>query len=473
MKFHANGPDIPDKLLWERDAGQVVFICGAGVSRAKANMPDFPTLASQVLGELLVPEDGKARKILELALKPENAGLVPIDKVFGELERIYSIIDIEAAVSKALTAPPTADTKCHEIIRDLATTPYGAIRLVTTNFDDLFSRVTDQPEWICPILPSFENETTFSGLAYLHGKAGDQVNSTSSSFVLSTRSFGRAYMAEGWANDFIKKLLEHHTVVFVGYSADDPPMQYLLEALAQADAPKQNVYAFQQGEKSVADEKWKHRGVMPIAFDHYEDLWTTLGLWRDRAVSQDDWIEARLSEAMVGPANLSDWKRSQISHLASHRIGAKAIAERDEPIPPQWLFCFDSSFRYATPKKRYTPDTEIDRRDPFDVLGLIEDPTPKPISPDNPYSDRPTPSTVWDAFRITQQDIIETTEERSFAFLRGPSATNASELSPRLSHLAVWMVVSRIWWKFSGGVLRACGFGPDQAARSSLIGAMG
>jgi hypothetical protein len=35
------------------------------------------------------------------------------------------------------------------------------------------------------------------------------------------------------------------------------------------------------------------------------------------------------------------------------------------------------------------------------------------------------------------------------------------------------MVVSRIWWKFSGGVLRACGFGPDQAARSSLIGAMG
>ncbi len=35
----------------------------------------------------------------------------------------------------------------------------------------------------------------------------------------------------------------------------------------------------------------------------------------------------------------------------------------------------------------------------------------------------------------------------------------------------VW-VVSRIWWKFSGGVLRAWGFGPDQAARSRLIGEM-
>ena len=34
-------------------------------------------------------------------------------------------------------------------------------------------------------------------------------------------------------------------------------------------------------------------------------------------------------------------------------------------------------------------------------------------------------------------------------------------------------VVSRIWWKFSSDVLRASGFGPDQAARSRLIGAMG
>jgi len=44
-----------------------------------------------------------------------------------------------------------------------------------------------------------------------------------------------------------------------------------------------------------------------------------------------------------------------------------------------------------------------------------------------------------------------------------------------VSHFSVeeaW-VVSRIWWKFSSDVLRASGFGPDQAARSRLIGAMG
>jgi hypothetical protein len=34
-------------------------------------------------------------------------------------------------------------------------------------------------------------------------------------------------------------------------------------------------------------------------------------------------------------------------------------------------------------------------------------------------------------------------------------------------------VVSRMWWKFSGGDLGALGFGPDQATRSRVIGSMG
>ena len=35
------------------------------------------------------------------------------------------------------------------------------------------------------------------------------------------------------------------------------------------------------------------------------------------------------------------------------------------------------------------------------------------------------------------------------------------------------LVVSRMWWKFSCGDLRALGFGPDQATRSRVIGSMG
>ncbi|MFX0547648.1 hypothetical protein ACEWPL_019250, partial [Roseovarius sp. S1116L3] len=44
-------------------------------------------------------------------------------------------------------------------------------------------------------------------------------------------------------------------------------------------------------------------------------------------------------------------------------------------------------------------------------------------------------------------------------------APNFSELKVRSNGLFGFKrVVSRFWWKFSSGVLRACGFGPDQAA---------
>ena len=44
MRFIEHGPDIPDELLFAQDEGNVVFFCGAGVSRAYADLPDFSRL---------------------------------------------------------------------------------------------------------------------------------------------------------------------------------------------------------------------------------------------------------------------------------------------------------------------------------------------------------------------------------------------------------------------------------------------
>ena len=52
MRFLADGPALPDDLLVARDAGQVILFCGAGVSMARAGLPDFPTLASRVIDRL-------------------------------------------------------------------------------------------------------------------------------------------------------------------------------------------------------------------------------------------------------------------------------------------------------------------------------------------------------------------------------------------------------------------------------------
>ena len=44
--------------------------------------------------------------------------------------------------------------------------------------------------------------------------------------ILSSAEFGRAYLAEGWAARFIRDAIAKYIIVFVGYSADDPPVQY-------------------------------------------------------------------------------------------------------------------------------------------------------------------------------------------------------------------------------------------------------
>ncbi len=75
------------------------FFCGAGVSRAKAGLPDFLGLTEKVVKGLGVPLDDPALKILDEIRAVEKRtgipGLVSLDRVFGALEREFLSSDIE------------------------------------------------------------------------------------------------------------------------------------------------------------------------------------------------------------------------------------------------------------------------------------------------------------------------------------------------------------------------------------------
>ena len=80
MRFLPDGPNIPDELLESRDQGNVVFLCGAGVSYP-AGMPTFLGLARHVVHELGAPDDAASRKLLawwDREDLPEEAG-PPLD----------------------------------------------------------------------------------------------------------------------------------------------------------------------------------------------------------------------------------------------------------------------------------------------------------------------------------------------------------------------------------------------------------
>jgi hypothetical protein len=105
MRFHADGPSIPDELLLARDEGQVIFFCGAGVSYARARLPDFYGLAAAVLTDLGSADGSPARLLLSAALqerKTAGVGEYPADRIFAHLENEFEIVDVRAAVARAL-----------------------------------------------------------------------------------------------------------------------------------------------------------------------------------------------------------------------------------------------------------------------------------------------------------------------------------------------------------------------------------
>lgn len=445
MKFCKAGPDIPDHLLWERDAGKVAFICGAGVSSDTAGLPDFLKLTSLVMDTLKTPQNNDAWKILALANKPETIDLVPIDRIFSELEKEHGPSLVEKAISEHLTIQDEEKLKSHEIIRKLATTPQKKLKLITTNFDNLFTQELelqniDYSEHVGPDLPDLEIEEDFNGLIYLHGKCSNKVEGASN-LVLSTSTFGKAYLADGWATKFLKDILKYYTVVFVGYQANDPPMQYLLEALAVSfsESTPQKIYAFQEGDSSDLKKRWKNKGVTSICYSNYGDLWRTLDLWSERAQSIDGWMSKILKLAEDDPRNLKDWQRSQVVHLASHPSGARAIANKSRPISPKWLFCIDSKLRFSTPRltKIFGKNEEY-----FDFLSqyrLAEDDASDLDQNREMSSERVAPNSALDALKILPIDIQNSKKNNNFSTISCDSSKFVVEMPTRLESLSVWI----------------------------------
>jgi hypothetical protein len=55
---------------------------------------------------------------------------------------------------------------------------------------------------------------------------------------------------------------ERYVVVFVGYTADDPPVQYLLEALNRDTGSSGSLYAFQASASADADSRWLSSAII-------------------------------------------------------------------------------------------------------------------------------------------------------------------------------------------------------------------
>lgn len=459
LRFLANGPSIPDALLLARDQGRVIFFCGAGVSRALAQLPDFFGLASRVVTRLGVDQNSPAYRLIQEAREIDQRvgipGVISADRVFGLLERDFDSRDIEEAVASALKPPADCDLTAHRILLDLATTPKGTVQLVTTNFDRLFDDCgRNLRVWQPPRLPNPSLPNEINGIVYLHGRSTPTYTAAENDgFILSSSEFGRAYLSDGWATTFIREILGKYIVVFVGYTADDPPVQYLLEALRKTSGNREKAYAFQSGDHDDAIARWRHKGVEAIPYspdDAHAALWQSLDAWAERARNPDAWFTKVIETSKKGPTALQPHERGQVTHVISTYEGVKRFCEGEVLPPAEWLCVFDKYRRFARPVNSISLSSKEPYIDPFDLYGLDSDPLPTKPDPEDNYAKRETPSNAWDAFELNHLDKAAIRDENLTAF-RGHWANHCPRIVPRIDKLGLWLAKvcdqpAAVWW---------------------------
>ncbi len=238
--------DFPHPLLAALRDGNLVIFAGAGVSMGTpANLPSFQDLACQI-----AQNTGEQYK----------QGQEPVDRFLGRLKQKRGVKVHKRAAKVLSKVPGSAPTDLHRSLLRLG--PVNCpIRIVTTNFDDLFERAAEcvlsgigMEIFRAPALPLGHE---FNGLVHLHGAV-----SPPTSMVLTDEDFGRAYLTQGWARRFLVALFRHFTVLFIGYSHNDTILNYLARALlSENGAQKRFALVEEQDVKH-----WTMLGIHPVVY---------------------------------------------------------------------------------------------------------------------------------------------------------------------------------------------------------------
>lgn len=351
MQFIPEGPNIPEALLNAHADGDVVFFCGAGVS-VDAGYPLFDGLVKELRSELPISDTTE----LDLAIKDNqfDYALYIIEQKLKGDGHVY-----RRKVAEILSRPPIK-LDVHETILALSKNSSGECRLVTTNFDRLFIQAAGPNHDLMvdayPKLP-IAKKTRWQGIVHLHGLLPEHEPSKEDLYnmVLSSADFGEAYVTDSYCSQFIVELLRNFTVVFVGYSINDPVMRYLLDAISVAqirdrsDFKKPYVFVpAKEKDQDRIERAWRLRPVEAIPYlikqrhRHFR-LYETLAEWVKLSVGgQRARKTLALTEAQKRYMEEDSFAKQRLLWALDDDRGetANALAEADPTAPIEWLPTF-------------------------------------------------------------------------------------------------------------------------------------
>lgn len=300
--------DFPAEILDAQRTNTLVIFAGAGISiDPPSNLPDFNGLANRIGGSIHPRLEGEA-----------------IDRYFGRLVGIG--VTVHEQVRSILSSPDSRPNLLHEALIGIFGEPKD-VRLVTTNFDRHFTTAaikrfgTKCPEvfW-APALPVGGN---FDGIVHLHGS----VERAPDRLVLTDADFGRAYITEAWAAQFLQRLFSRYVILFVGYSHQDMLLSYLARGFT-AGSLGPGRFAFTQPDE---DERWKNLGITPVPYPlctspqaKHLELGVALSAWAEQsnagALDAEKRIKSIAEAGVPLVAEDRDYMKHSLSEISTLRF---------------------------------------------------------------------------------------------------------------------------------------------------------
>jgi len=308
------GVEFPEQLIFDQRHGKLVIFAGAGVSLDRpSSLPSFVNLTERII----------FRK-----LKKNEKG--QLDRILGANKQTG--VNVHRVAREIIDKEGSRPTVLHGALLSLFSDPL-TVRVVTTNFDRHFStsakKLFSDPleEYYAPALPLGHE---FNGIVYLHGS----LEREEQRFVLTDSDFGRAYLTEGWATRFLWALFRTYTVLFVGYSHNDPVMHYLSKGLPSETIGKR--YALTPGSDT---DRWKSLDIIPLPYPvrrrSHKAMTTAVSAWAKLSEMGALDYKHRIKSIVEGSTYLSDEDSSFILYALKHTSYAKFFAMYAERL--DWL----------------------------------------------------------------------------------------------------------------------------------------
>ena len=233
----------------------------------------------------------------------------------------------------------------------------GATTIMTTNFDLLLENAAKKLQvpvqtYALGSIPRPTRRREFAGIFHIHG-ALTRNPSRHSDLVLTDQDFGEYYLRRRVVPDLIYDAARLFHLVLVGYSANDPPMRYLLNAVAadegRFDDLKERFVFVGSGERNaIAMTNWRARGIVPIHYDapdpDHMTLCRMLQRWAElSAINGKQRVVEREIRRIVksGRTDTSETDRGLFDHLfrrvsPDERVHLARVASAAD-AEPAWL----------------------------------------------------------------------------------------------------------------------------------------